>query len=95
MATGLTDQQFKDMTEMLKPFIERQSGREVSIEPKVVVEIGYQEIQKSPKYASGFALRFPRLITVRDDKPVEDANTIKKLRELYEASKGGRKEKQN
>ena len=88
MATGLTDKQFEEITERLKPLIEHQSGRKVKIRPEIVVEIGYQEIQKSPTYASGFALRFPRLIMVREDRSVSDANTIKKIRELYESSKG-------
>lgn len=88
MATGLTDKQFEEITERLKPLIEHQSGRKVKIRPEIVVEIGYQEIQKSPTYASGFALRFPRLIMVREDRSVSDANTIKKIKELYESSKG-------
>ena len=51
--------------------------------PKVVVEVGYQEIQKSPKYDSGFALRFPRVIRLRDDKSIEEVDTLERMEELY------------
>ena len=58
--------------------------REVKVKPKIVVEVGYQEIQKSPNYESGFALRFPRLIRVRDDKGPREADTIQRIKHLYE-----------
>jgi len=85
MATGLTEAQFEEMTQRLKPLITSEKGRKVEVKPKVVVEVGYQEIQKSPKYESGFALRFPRLIRFRDDKSVEEADTLERVRKLYES----------
>ncbi len=89
MGTGLTDEEFKSMTEKLKPLITADDGRSVKIEPKIVFEIGYEEIQKSTKYSSGFALRFPRLIRDRSaDKSPEDADTISRLEELYKDQKG-------
>lgn len=87
MATGLTDDQFKDMTERLTPLIEIQEGKIVKIKPEIVVEVGYQEIQKSPKYASGFALRFPSLKVVREERSVDDVDNIKRIKELYESFK--------
>jgi DNA ligase-1 len=86
MATGLTDQQLADMTEVLKPTIVRQSGKEVDLRPTVVVEVAYEEIQKSPTYASGYALRFPRLVRVREDKGVEEADTLSRVESLVKSA---------
>lgn len=86
MGTGLTDEQFQQMTETLKPLIIEEKGRSVKIKPKVVVEVAYQEIQKSPHYESGFALRFPRLIRDRTgDKGPEEADTIERIEELFKS----------
>ncbi len=84
MGTGLTEEQFDMMTKILKPLIIKEKGREVKVKPKIVVEVGYQEIQKSPNYESGFALRFPRLIRVRNDKGPREADTIQRIKHLYE-----------
>jgi len=83
MGTGLTDEQFKEMTERLKPLIEFEKDNIVHIKPKIVVEVGYQELQKSPNYKSGFALRFPKLIRIREDKGVEEADTLERVKRLY------------
>jgi DNA ligase-1 len=48
------------------------------------VEVGYQEIQKSPTYASGFALRFPRLIRLREDRGTDDCDSLDRVAELWE-----------
>lgn len=69
---------------MLKPLIVKEEGKRVVIQPKIVIEVTYQEIQKSPKYRSGFALRFPRYVALRDDKGPEDADTIERIAQLYE-----------
>jgi DNA ligase-1 len=52
--------------------------------PRIVVEVAYNEIQKSPKYECGMALRFARITRIRDDKGPEDADTIQHVREIYE-----------
>jgi len=86
MGTGLTDEQFKEMTKKLKPLIIEEHGRSVKFRPHVVFEIGYEEIQRSPKYEAGFALRFPRLIRDRSaDKGTDEADTLARLRKLYES----------
>lgn len=56
----------------------------VSVRPEIVVEVAYNEIQKSPQYQSGFALRFARITRIREDKSVEQIDTIERIRELYE-----------
>jgi len=88
MGTGLTDEQFKEMTKKLRPLVVEERGRSVKLKPSVVFEVGYQEIQRSPTYDSGFALRFPRLLRDRSaDKRPEDADTIERVRKLYESQK--------
>ncbi len=90
MATGLTDQQLQELTDMLKSDILEQEGKLVKLRPRLVVEVGYQEIQKSPKYESGFALRFPRLIRVREDKLPDEADSLDRVARIYESQKKGR-----
>jgi DNA ligase-1 len=83
MSTGLTEEEYKEMTKVLKPLITSEKGKDVVVKPKVVVEVEYQEIQKSPNYSSGFALRFPAFKNVRYDKGVSDADTIDRVKKLY------------
>ncbi len=84
MGTGLTDEQFKEITERLKPYIIAEKGKEVKLKPVLVIEVGFQELQKSPNYNSGFALRFPKLVRFRDDKSPEEADTLERVKRLYE-----------
>ena len=88
VSTGLKEKNeeglsFDKMTRMLNPLIIGEKGKEVTIKPKIVLEVGYEEIQKSPTYASGFALRFPRVIGSRDDKSAQDASTLDYVTKLY------------
>jgi DNA ligase-1 len=84
VGSGFTDEDLVEFTRMLKPLIVREEGKYVEIEPKVVIQVTYQEIQKSPKYRSGFALRFPRYVALREDKSPEEADTIERIAQLYE-----------
>ncbi len=84
VGSGFTDEDLAEFTKMLKPLIVREEGKYVEIEPKVVIEVTYQEIQRSPKYRSGFALRFPRYVALREDKSPEEADTIERVAQLYE-----------
>ncbi len=85
VATGFTDEELEELTELFKPLIEYQEGKRVKFKPQYVFEVAYQEIQKSPKYESGFALRFPRFVRLREDKSVDEADTIERVAKLYEA----------
>ncbi len=85
VATGFTDEDLEELTELFKPEIEFEEGKKVTITPKYVFEVAYQEIQKSPKYKSGFALRFPRFIRLREDKDVSEADTLERVSKLYES----------
>ena len=81
---GLTDQEIIEMTERLKRLAVREEGHRVVVKPRIVVEVAYNEIQKSPKYKCGMALRFARITRIRDDKSPEEADTIQKVRRIYE-----------
>jgi len=85
IGTGLSEEEFENMTENLKPLIISEKGKNVEVKPKIVVEVGYQEIQRSPNYESGMALRFPRLIRIREDKSPMECDTIQRIKELYKS----------
>ena len=59
----------------------------MKVKPKIVIEVGYEEIQKSPTYESGFALRFPRVISQRLDKGPHEASTLDYVKKLYAGQK--------
>jgi len=65
-------------------------GGFIRVRPEVVVEVAFNEVQKSPKYPSGLALRFARILRIREDKSPEEADTIDRVREIYESQFGGR-----
>lgn len=84
VATGITDEKLEDVTELLEPYIRGENGTAVDIEPAVVFEVGYEEIQPSPTYSSGYALRFPRFLSVRADKDPADADSLDRVESLTE-----------
>jgi DNA ligase-1 len=74
---------FEELTEALKLFIISEKGREVRIKPNVVVELKFEEIQKSPSYSSGYALRFPRLVRIRLDRRPDESSTLRQVEGFY------------
>lgn len=81
---GLTDKQFAEMTARLQALQEDDDGYTVIVRPEIVVEVAYNEIQRSPQYSSGFALRFARIKRIRDDKGPPQITTLTELQALYE-----------
>jgi DNA ligase-1 len=81
---GLTDAGFQAMTERLLALERSREGGTVFVQPRVVVEVLFNEIQESSQYKSGLALRFARVSRVREVKPPVEADTIQTLRRLYE-----------
>lgn len=81
---GLTDVEIIEMTKKLKKSAVKHEGHRVTVIPGIVVEVAYNEIQKSPKYKSQMALRFARITRIRNDKTSEDVDTIEKVKEIYE-----------
>ncbi len=84
VATGITDEKLAELTELLEPHIATQDGQTVELSPEIVFEVGYEEIQQSPTYSSGFALRFPRFLGVRDDKTPDAADSLERIERLAE-----------
>ena len=78
---------FEELTEKVKPLIFGEKGKTVKIKPKIIVSVTYQEIQKSPTYSSGFALRFPRFTALRPDKPLSEVNSLKEIEKDFEKQK--------
>jgi DNA ligase-1 len=81
---GLTDAEMIEMTRRLKELTVMEERNRVVVLPKIVVEVAYNEIQRSPKYKSRMALRFARISRIRDDKSADDADTIERVREIFE-----------
>lgn len=81
---GLTDSEITDLTKRLKQSALSTEGHRVTVLPQIVVEVAYNEIQQSPKYPSGMALRFARITRIRDDKIPEEASTLAQVREIYD-----------
>ncbi|MEA3229825.1 MAG: ATP-dependent DNA ligase [archaeon] len=82
---------FKELTQILTPDIIEEKGKTVILKPVLLVEVAFEEIQKSPKYLSGFALRFPRLVRLREDRMPEDASRLDEVEMLYAVQRGRNK----
>jgi DNA ligase-1 len=81
---GLTDDEFKWMTSKLQELKTKETRYTVMVKPEIVVEVAYNEIQRSPRYESGYALRFARIKRIREDKSPTDIDTYSTLEELYQ-----------
>jgi DNA ligase-1 len=81
---GLTDAEFQAMTERLLALERAREGGTVFVQPQVVVEVLFNEIQASSQYKSGLALRFARIARLREDKAPVEADTIQTLRHFFE-----------
>ncbi len=81
---GLTDEEFQQMTERLLSIKTGETEWGVTVRPEIVVEVAYNEIQKSPHYESGLALRFARIVRIRSDKGPLEVDTLQRLRTLYQ-----------
>lgn len=81
---GLTDEEFKWMTERLQGLKVREAKGTVHVSPGLVVEVAFNEIQRSRRYASGYALRFARVTRIREDMGPGDADTLDRVSDLYE-----------
>jgi DNA ligase 1 len=83
--SGLTDAEIAELTQW---FLGHQTGRfghAIAVEPRIVLEVAFDVIQKSTLHASGYALRFPRIVRIRDDKPPSEIDTIERVEEIYRA----------
>jgi DNA ligase 1 len=79
---------FKELTDELKKIIIEEKGKTVKVKPKIILELMYEEIQKSPSYSSGYALRFPRVHRLRPDKALSEIATNHEIEKLFLEQKG-------
>ena len=86
--TGLTDAEIQELTEYFHQHTLEDQGYRLRVEPTIVLEVAFNNIQRSSRHESGFALRFPRIVRLRADKPVSEIDTMDRVRELYERQHG-------
>lgn len=77
------------MTERLSALAVGEEGATVFVEPRVVVEVLFSDLQRSPSYRGGLALRFARITRIRDDKTPAEADTLQHLRTLFARQRAG------
>jgi len=82
--SGLTDVEIDQLTKHFKEITTARHGPVLIVEPQVVLEIAFDRIQESRRHKSGYALRFPRIVRIRDDKTVDQISTIDEVRRIYE-----------
>jgi len=85
--SGLTDAEIAQLTEHFLKTALRQHGRYFEVEPDTVLEIAFDKIQPSNRHSSGLALRFPRIVRIRTDKPVSEIDTLENAHKLANGSK--------
>src|SRR5580693_5023630 len=85
--SGLTDVEISEMTKWFLEHVVEDQGFRLVVEPKIVLEVAFNNMMRSDRHESGYALRFPRIVRIRTDKPPEEADTIERAREVYEKQK--------
>lgn len=88
--SGLTDAEIRQMTEFFVSRTVHDQGFRRRVTPEVVLEVAFNNIQRSKRHDSGYALRFPRIVRLRPDKSVSEIDTIERVREIF-ASQHARK----
>jgi DNA ligase 1 len=82
--SGLTDAEIAEMTKWFLEHTLEDHGLRLVVEPKIVLEVAFNNMMRSDRHNSGYALRFPRIVRLRPDKLAEEADTIERAREIYE-----------
>jgi len=81
--SGVTDAEIAELTEFMKAHTLEDFGHFRTVAPLVVLEVAFNNIMRSGRHASGFALRFPRILRIRTDKPVAEIDTVERVEEIY------------
>lgn len=81
--SGLTDQEIADLTAFFRAHTLEDRGHFRTVEPLIVLEVAFNNVMRSPRHSSGFALRFPRILRIRSDKPLSEIDTLPRVREIY------------
>jgi len=84
--SGLTDEEFARVDRVIREHTVDKFGPVRTVRPSLVFELGFEGIARSPRHKSGIAVRFPRMLRIRDDKPLHEADTLESLRELLEGA---------
>jgi DNA ligase-1 len=82
--SGLTDVEIAEMTQWFLDHTLEDQGFKRVVEPKIVLEVAFNNMMRSDRHESGYALRFPRIVRLRPDKSADEADTIERAREIYE-----------
>jgi DNA ligase-1 len=82
--SGLTDIEIAEMTRWFLAHKISEQGLRLEVEPKIVLEVAFNNMMRSTRHESGYALRFPRIVRLRPDKRAEDADTIETVKEIFE-----------
>jgi DNA ligase-1 len=82
--SGLTDREIADMTEWFKAHTREDHGYFRTVDPEIVLEVAFNNVMESDRHESGYALRFPRIMRLRPDKPVAEIDTLERVRELFD-----------
>ena len=82
--SGLTDAEIAEMTQWFLAHTVREQGLRLEVEPRIVLEVAFNNMMRSSRHESGYALRFPRIVRLRPDKQPGDADTIETVKEIYE-----------
>ena len=90
--TGLTDAEIAEYTEKFLAMTVQDQGYRRMVLPEVVLEVAFDSIQHSGRHLSGYALRFPRIVRIRDDKPVDEIDTLARVAQLYDRYFGEKSE---
>jgi len=83
--SGVTDAEILELTAWLKAHTLEDHGHFRTVEPLRILEVAFNNIMRSTRHASGFALRFPRIIRIRDDKPLTEIDTLERVEEIYQS----------
>jgi DNA ligase-1 len=81
--SGVTDAEIAELTAWLQSHTLEDHGHFRTVEPLRVLEVAFNNVMRSDRHASGFALRFPRILRIRDDKPVSEIDTLARVEEIY------------
>jgi DNA ligase 1 len=82
--SGLTDVEIAEMTKWFLDHTVRDEGLRLVVEPKIVLEVAFNNMMRSERHESGYALRFPRIVRLRPDISAQDADTLDRAKEIYE-----------
>jgi len=82
--SGVTDVEIAELTEWMKAHTLEDFGHFRAVEPLRVIEVAFNNVMRSERHASGFALRFPRILRLREDKPLDEIDTLERVEEIYQ-----------